>query len=473
VTPAKTPPDTSAPERAGNGSGPALMRVAVLIFAASLLYAVFTNRCLYNDGSYYFIAVLQKAGFVAVISYRACANYLIELPLVLALKAGIVSIPALRIAFGIGCFWVWPIAMAACYWLSPKQFWLVVLACGAGYLNAAFVAIGEDVVAHAFFWPVCFAILFARPLTPAAAIILLISSIILLCSYESMLFCGPPLALLALWRCYNSKEAIWQRMILLLSAALLCLAAYISVYGLLHPAQGPRLDSFRSDAYQEFLFPSWTVGWTAFWCLLMVCGMSLQIRKALTHPIGIAILGIIVFFWGAWPFLEPAHLEPWKQYEARFLNLAVPMALLPVACILAWRPQWLEPHRRYLIHFSAALLLAQSLWQIAATDQWRSYLNVWRGLMATHTGLVDLLDTPYGKYHAVGRQATQFCWIMDGRNLSIEISPPHVKSIIEPAVEIGGSLGDQFKPENFPHLERYGINFSECTNAILQNAKGK
>ncbi len=447
---------------------------AILVFGVSLIFAVFTERSLYADGAYYFMGTLEKGGFDGFIPYRAYANYLMEWPLVLAIKLGLTDIPALQIAFGIGCFLIWPLAMALCYWLAPKNFWLVVLACGAGYLNAGFIATGEHIVAHAFFWPACFAILFARPLTPKAAAILIFSCVILLRSYESMMFLGPLLAVLALWRGCIEEKKIWQRVVLLLAAVLLVVSACISVYGLRHPGQGPRLDSFRSDAYQEMLFPAWTVGWTIFWGLLMFAGLSQEIRRGMTHKAGLAVLAIIILIWGAWPLLEPSHLEPWKQYEARFLNLAVPAFLLPVAIVPALRPAWFEPHRRYLVNCSAALLLAQSLWQVAATEQWRGYLNVWRNMQTTHTGIIDLLNTPYSGYQenvqnlAVGRQATGFVWIMDARNLSIEISGPRIKSIIDPAVG-NRTLNDQYKPENLPHLERYGVDFSEYIRALTNN----
>jgi hypothetical protein len=99
----------------------------------------------------------------------------------------------LQIAFGLGCFWVWPIAMAICHRLAPKHFWLVVLACGTGCLNTEFVAVGQHIFTHALFWPVCFAIIFVRPLTPFAAAVLLGAAIILLKSYETMIFFGPAL----------------------------------------------------------------------------------------------------------------------------------------------------------------------------------------------------------------------------------------------------------------------------------------
>ena len=80
----------------------------------------------------------------------------------------------------------------------------------------------------------------------------------------------------------------------------------------------------------------------------------------------------------AWPLLMPAYLYPYKQYEARFLDLLVPLGLLGVALIVAHRPAWLEPSRKQLVHLSAALLLAQSLWHLGAPEQWRGYLNVWQ-----------------------------------------------------------------------------------------------
>src|SRR5690242_9261783 len=198
-----------------------LMPVACVVFIASLVFAVIAARSLYDDGCYYFLRVLQAGGFTEMLFSRGHAAYLFELPVVIALKLGITSIPQLQIAFGIGCFIAWPLAMGMCYLLAPKHFWLVVLACGAGYLNAAFVAVGEHVVAHAFFWPVCFVLLFVRPMTPVAAGMLLLSAVMLLHSYESMLFIGPVLAWLAFRRAAVAEEKSWPRIVLLLAAFLL------------------------------------------------------------------------------------------------------------------------------------------------------------------------------------------------------------------------------------------------------------
>jgi len=453
---------------------PSLMPVACLVFFASLVFAVFTARSLYDDGSYYFLRVLQAGGFTEMIFSRGHAAYLFQLPVVMALKLGVTDISKLQVAFGIGCFIAWPLAMTICCWLAPKHFWLVALACGTGYLNAAFVAVGEHLVAHAFFWPVCFVILFVRPLTPAAAGVLLGSAIILFRSYESMLFLGPALAWLAFRRAADGKEKSWQRVVLLLTTFLLAGSAFISLDGILHPCTRSSVCSFNTGLLRELAAPGWTVDWSFLWVLLMIASGSPKVRRFVAHPMGLVMLAGIILVWGAWPLLSPAQLDPYKQYDSRFLDLLVPVGLLGVALILAHRPEWLEPQRRHLVNLSAALLLAQSLWHIAATEQWRGYLHVWKDMMASHSGIIKLMDTPYGKNPAVGRQATRFVWEMDARNLCIEVGPRKVKSLILPDVKITGEIVDrellsQFKPEELPNLERYGVDYSEYVKAVTQS----
>lgn len=447
------------------------MLAACTIFLASLVYAVVTGRSLYDDGCYYFVRVLQAGGFTEMLFSRGNAADLFQLPVVIALKLGITSIPKLQMAFGIGCFIAWPLAMGMCYLLAPKQFWLVVLACGAGYLNAAFVAVGEHVVAHAFFWPVCFVLLFVRPMTPMAAGMLLFSAAMLFRSYESMLFIGPVLAWLAFRRAAVEEDKSWSRIVLLVAAILLAGSCFVALDGTLHPCTGSNANSFTTGLYSVLAAPGWTISWTLFWLLLMLGCWVPKFRRFISHPVAIILLGMIVLLWGAWPWLAPAQLNPYKQYEARFLDLVVPLGLLGVALIMVYRPQWLKIPRAYLVNLSAVLLIAQSLWNIAATEQWDGYVKVLKHLMATHTGLLQLTDTPYGKAPAVGRQATRFLWIMDARNFEVVISPPNIKCLIlpDPWVDekhLNGPLISAFEPANLPDLKHYGVDYSEYVKAF-------
>ncbi len=449
------------------------MIAACLVFLGSLIFAVFTARALYDDGSYYFLKVLQGMGFTEMVYSRDYADYVYQLPVVIAFKLGVMDMDKLQIAFGIGCFMAWPIAMGMCLKMAPRHFWLVVLACAAGYLNAAFSAVAEHVVAHAFFWPVVFAIVFVRPLTPSAGAMMLVSAAILVRSYESMLFLGPVLTLMAYRRAANEQQP-WARIVFLVTMMMLLVSAPIALEGTLHPGHGSNANSFKSGILSVLADPGWTNLWTLAWVALMVACCSAKVRTLLAHKVSWVILGCVILLWGAWPMLMPSHLDVYKQYEARFLDLLVPMALLGVACMVAYRPAWLAAQRRELVNLSAGLLLAQSLWHVAATEQWRTYLIVLRGLMAEHTGIVKLIDTPYGPNPAVGRQATQFVWEMDLLNMCIEIGPRQVKSLVLANDMIDGTtvnrnLRGEFKPEALPHLEQYGVDYSEYIAAATNS----
>lgn len=449
---------------------PSLMSGACVVFVISILYCIFTARSLYDDGSYYFMRVLQAHGFTEMLFQRGHAAFLFQLPVVIAFKLGVTDLETLQIAFGIGCFMSWPIALWMCHRLAPEHFWLAALGCGAGYLNAAFVAVGEHLVTHAFFWPACFVILFVRPLTISAAVALLASVTILVRSYESMLFLGPLLGFLALQRGMTAEKS-WQRLVFLLATFLLAASVFMALDGTFHPCTTSHANSFVIGVVSVLLSPDWTLAWTLLWLALMAGCWSGKIRGVISNRIARVFLAIAILVWGAWPLLAPAQLNPYKQYEARFLNLLVPIGLLAIAWICAHRPQWIEKPKKHLIHLTASLLLAQSLWHLGATEQWRGYLNVWRDMMARNTGIIDLTATPYWQQRAVGRQATHFVWQMDARDLCIAIGPRRVKSLIMPGVTESGEIVHgvflkQFTPEELPNLKRYGVDYSEYIQTV-------
>ena len=176
---------------------PNWMPVALLVFALWIVAAIGSSRCLYADGAHEFIQTLRAQNFVAFMWSRHFAFYIFEFPLVMAIKLGVTNMNLLRTAFGLGCFLPWPVVLWCCHRMAPRYFWVAVAGCAAGYLNACYMAVGEHILAHAFFWSSLFAILFARPLQPLAAVILLGSASGLLFSYESQLFLCLPLAALS------------------------------------------------------------------------------------------------------------------------------------------------------------------------------------------------------------------------------------------------------------------------------------
>ncbi|HEY1790151.1 MAG TPA: hypothetical protein VGJ73_18535 [Verrucomicrobiae bacterium] len=430
--------------------------IACAVFALFILLAIVTGRGLYADGSLYFLMVLKAGGFAPIIPCRDFATYVFQLPMAAALKLGINHIPWLIPFFGVGCFYAWPVAMLLCYRLASRHFWLVMLACAAGYLNTAFMAVGEHIVAHAFFWPALFAILFVRPLTPFAAGSLLLSGFILMRSYESYLFLGPLLTGLVVWRMVRDQERPWRQAVLAAAAACFVLAAYFAWKSVAH-ANARNYNSFKQGLFEQLAAPVWTVKMSFWWGLFMGGMMFPPIAKALKLPVAWILIVLFVLIWGAWPILAPAQLHPGLQYNCRFLDLLVPLALTPVAMLLAFKPNWLAAQTPDLRRLSAIMLVAQSLWHISATYQWQRTISSWKHLLAEKDGPIFLpRDRCFND--------PDYSWA--NPCVSLLVGPERVRAMIMPDHSELWQPFDWLKPSTFPDLKRYGVDYTEYVDAL-------
>jgi hypothetical protein len=185
--------------------------------------------------------------------------------------------------------------------------------------------------------------------------------------------------------------------------------------------------------------------------------------------------------WGTWPLLAPNQLDNGIQYDNRALDLLVPLVLLPVALILRFRPEWIEPKRRRLVQLTAALLIAQSLWQISATLNWYRDVVWMQEILASKRGIVPVRSTALAVDGMEGRELRpdaiggRFDWSWPC--LSVALSPnPKINSLICSEVFMDPTIRshfwqpfDPFKPETLPDLEHYGIDFTGYITALRES----
>src|SRR5882762_2210580 len=88
-----------------------LMSVACTVFLLSIALAILWGRCLYADGAFCFLNVMECGKFAPLIKSRIYASYIFECPMVAAINMGITNPTLLLLAFGVGCFLPWPLAM--------------------------------------------------------------------------------------------------------------------------------------------------------------------------------------------------------------------------------------------------------------------------------------------------------------------------------------------------------------------------
>jgi hypothetical protein len=462
------------------------MPLAVGAFLAWILAAIFANQCLYADGAHEFVRVLENKGFVAFMWSRHFAFYVFQFPLVAAIKLGVTDLTWLRTFFGLGCFLPWPVALLLCRWISREHFWLAAAACGAGYLNAAAMAVGEHILAHALFWPALFGFLFARPLKTGSALILLLMAVGLQFSYESQIFLSAPLLLLSLWRAAEkpSRAPGWARMVFALAAALFLTSIANGIYAIWMPELPANLTGFKSGTLGMVQRPGWNLVCTVLWCGLTfaVC-RSEKIWRGLSRKWGFGLMATAVLVWGCQPLLMPNRVDTGILYDNRVLNLLVPLALLPVAFTLRFRPDWLATSRNRLTQFAALLLLAQSLWHLSNTALWYRDVVWMQEILAAKRGIYPLHSTVLAADGMLGRDLRpdaiggRFDWSWPCLSLSLTPSK-EINCLIVSEVFIAPEIRrrcwqpfDPFKPETLPRLEAYGLSYSNYLAGLRQPAQ--
>jgi hypothetical protein len=256
----------------------------------------------------------------------------------------------------------------------------------------------------------------------------------------------------------QKNEAVWARVVFGAATILLILAAVIAADGVLHPQSLQNFGGFKQGLLTLFLFPSWTIGWSFVW-LLLLAATCLDTNGFTRRFFGLelVLLAGAMAIWGLWPVLSPKDLDPVRQYHDRSLQLLVSLGLLVVACTLRIWPKWFEARRNFLIGFSASLLLAQSLWQISTTWQWQQFVQAWREVLAAHHGPVSLRDTPFASSRAL-----PFDWNWANPSLSLMMSPDgRVKSIILAPDGPNWQPFDARDLKALPDLRRYGVDYGD------------
>jgi hypothetical protein len=193
------------------------------------------------------------------------------------------------------------------------------------------------------------------------------------------------------------------------------------------------------------------------WTVLMGIAMFPPAVAFLKRPACVIVAILVVLAWGFYPLFESQHINPSEQYDCRFLDLLVPLALVPVALVLCVRPQWLAAKTTVFVWFSAAILVAQSLWQLSATYQWDKHVGNWKSMLAANSGPIfltsgDLFNTP------------DINWANPCE--SLVLGPNKVQTIIMPSSAISWQPFDPLNPQSLPNLRRYGVDYSEYIGSL-------
>lgn len=394
-----------------------LMIVVVALFDSSSL------RGLYGDGSNFLYHLLRTRDFVHANPSRLCTEWLTQVPVVLALRAGAVDLPALILLHSATLVLMpvalWLLALARLY--RDPAFWLVFLLFCIVYFNVGFFAIGEYNLAYALV-ALALAILSGRARIGLGwAVVALLAGLGLLAAYEAMLYLGPLLVLAGVVRLWKGGEPPAVRAVLLLAILAYAAGTGVAVYFVLnpgHPEQLAAAMAFFAAMHNRLLALSvaFAIGWI---------GLSAPVgwmrRGGLF--LGIACLAGLVLP-SSWPL-------PHQHYEARTL---VGLALFGLGGLLALRfvaiARWpslvrVDPRAPVLaLLFFAALTVSNLVYSL----DYRAHLALFRDEVRARSGLVAvedtrLLDGRLARYGWIWTYPLMSLLLRDGPDQAIILNP--------------------------------------------------
>lgn len=291
------------------------------------LIGIYTHQSLYGDGSNWLFESLRHDGFVCWEPQRVLGVWVRTLPLLTAMKFGVVDINRLVFFFDLGVIAIpifcWILALANQF--KTEWFWVLVLAFSFVFFNSGFFSLGEYNLCYSLV-ALCFSILLKRDhISFEWLVILLVSSIILIRSYETMAFLGPLLIFIAMRRkasnqLNQNQGYVFERTALYLVSIFLIFGIVTAVWFIFFPRDINNLNTAKkfSNLVEnwQFLFSTFIVVLTLFSSFIK----PEKVRQLIRLGVGLLTL-LFVLFPSLWAL--PKH-----HYETRVFSGGVLFILL-------------------------------------------------------------------------------------------------------------------------------------------------
>lgn len=306
--------------------------VVILAVVGSTVQGVLSSRLLFADGSFALWKLITDHGFFFT-QDRIVAQFVTQLPPVVALNLGVTDVHALAILYGIGIVGVPWLAWAATFAVlrNDSFFWPMVAIFSATFLTTAFMSMGEYNFASGLV-ALSMALLLRGSFSTGRVILLVISAACLTVSYQSLLFLGPLLALTAGWRLFDVLRVKSRKISVVvgLSAAvvLYLVGAGFSAYWLINPrdpgnfSQASRvLHSIRQD-------PSFLIATLLCAVILLIFFLFPRKQTSISPVVKllVTLVPLVLFF----PVFSAT---PVMHYEARTASALV---LFLALALMAW-----------------------------------------------------------------------------------------------------------------------------------------
>ena len=388
----------------------AVYRIAAALIWALAIWHSWLARGLFVDGSAALLMMMHKGGYALFYDTRQTLMTVTQTPAAVALMLGATDTHLLARLLSVGLFFVPTAYYHASLWRArhdPALMGAVVLAIAVVFLPTSFFIMGEyNTILAAVLFAVLVLATADRP-TLGDGAMLILTALVLMRSYETMLAFGLLVAGLAVWRLRISGRRDAASLLLGVAAALFLASAGLSLQAMVGPhAPGHLRETLNGIrwfwANLQFVLP--------LAALLIVALAGLLAPRLLESPrlyllpaLLLALLALSPLLW-----LGDGTLRPYAKghYHSRMVASMVTAAIAiaiwlyalrsasaPKALVVLARPD----NGRRLMLFGLAALVAALPADILLSELWRRSVLVFQDTIAARPGLIPVEETAFNR----------------------------------------------------------------------------
>lgn len=419
-----------------------------LLLSLSLVNSFYFDKHLSADGVHIFALILDSRDFTYITWSRQFAHYLIEWPLVLAIKLGVSNIPILIKAFALGIYLPYLISFGICiYALRHERKTLLLFALAsivAINLTSDYVLSGENQVMINMAWPILLLLLRRQALTWVDGLLLWILLALFSRLYETAIIPAWIYSVICLVRLYYYRRK--EQVIIIAGVLLLCL---LVVTITLYFAINPRDSSNKADfiwGVRAVLHNPEALSAASF---MVIYTLGLLLKKRII--IIFAVTPIVMYIMAHW-FVD-CSVTANVSFASRTLSITL-LPVLLVSAILVWSFKR-ELDRASMLVF-AVFISTMVIANIHNAKNWNDFRHQVIQVVETRRGYVpieetELKDNPYR-------------WPWNNTELGLVWSAPCVKAVL---LNQPGLHWEPFDPHKTLVLKNY-LQYDEFFKSVDQ-----
>ncbi|MBS0540147.1 MAG: hypothetical protein JSR47_15375 [Proteobacteria bacterium] len=440
-------------------------RATLCLIWALALWHSWICRGLFVDGATFLVQIVRYEEFFQFYPPRRFAMIAGQLPVMTAILLGVTDLHLLARLLSFGLFAL-PTALysLALYRARNDTVLLsgVIAIVGLVFLTTSFFIVGEYNTVYALATLVGVRLLTADRLRWVEGLVLVLLAAFSLRVYEAMLYIGPLLVLMTLWRAWSvPRRPLGPLLLYLASAVLFGGACAVAIDSIVHPFS-PLIDSHIGDTLGQIVNFWHNIPFDcAFGAALVVVVWALvrpaDLTTAKPYRWAIVLLALMALS----PLLAVAETLirplPKAQYVARTMGGLVVCGILVFlwlhtsrlhnrlkALIVLRRPD----AARRLLAFACLMPLAAGPSDILLSREWVGFLDAARATVTSRTGIVAIEDTPLVRWpHSLMVEN----WVLQSQSLILRAREGDAV-IVPPR---GFTEWVPFAPDDPPNIGRY------------------